>query len=57
MMHLIKAEIIRGAYPGVFRVTLCLQNGYYILTREHTGTLEECRVFVKDICEKEVEDA
>lgn len=55
-MHFIKAEIIRGAYPGVFRVTLWLQNGYYILTREHTGTLEECRVFVKDICEKEVKD-
>lgn len=56
-MTLNKVEIIRGAYPGIFRVTMFLQDGYYLVSRELIGTLEECRVFVKDICEKELKDA
>jgi hypothetical protein len=47
---LIKAEIVRAPLPGLFAVTLWLQEGSSVITRRFTGPLEACRMFVKEEC-------
>lgn len=47
-MTLIKGEIVRGAYEGVFRVTLYFQEGVMLNSQDFVGTLEECRQFIRE---------
>lgn len=47
-MMLIKAEIVRGAYEGIFRVTLHFQEGFGVRLQDFVGTLEECRQFIRE---------
>ena len=50
---LIRGEIIlipSVAGQEVFKVTLWLQEGYLVTTEMHTGTLEDCRQWIKEKC-------